>query len=61
MIEEESYIREHVDEYDVSKLSMNSLSLDFVREFKDKINITTFFNYLYGCYKMQYFMLRTTT
>lgn len=61
MTEEESYIREHIDEYGVSKLSMNSLSLDFVREFKNKINITTFFNYLYGCYKMHYFMLKTTT
>ena len=56
MSEDESYIREHIDEYDESKLSMNVLSLDFVREFKDKINISTFFNYLYGCYKMRYLL-----
>ena len=56
--EEESYIREHIDEYDESKLSMNVLSLDFVREFRDRINISTFFNYLYGCYKVRY-MLQT--
>ena len=41
----EEYIREHIDEFSPSDLAWHTkLSLDFYREFKDKIN----FHRLYG-------------
>lgn len=57
---EEKDIREFINQFDSSKISMNILSLDFVREFRDQININTFFNYLYGCYKI-HFLLKNLT